>query len=62
MQEHLIELRQSVTRLKSHLVASSTFQPRHGKIKRTGKRPGHHSTWLRRATLEIAHTLFKVDE
>lgn len=57
--EHLKELRQSVPRLKRHLIGAAKLESRHGKIKQTG-RQGHYSLWLRAKYLTVGHTLFEV--
>lgn len=57
--EYITELRDNSPRLKYHLIASARLTAADGKIKQVGS-PGHHSMWLRRASLQNGTTLFQV--
>jgi hypothetical protein len=57
--DYIIELRDSVSRLGEHHVASATLTAADGKIEQTGA-PGHHSLWLRLMALQNAPSVFKV--
>lgn len=57
--EYITELRDSSPRLKCHLIASAKLSASDGKIKQVGS-PGHHSMWLRQASLQTGTALFQV--
>jgi hypothetical protein len=56
------DLRDALPKFENHKIAKALLEPKHGKLKRTGSRPGHVSLWLRDQFLKRAQELFRVTE
>ena len=57
--EYISALRDSTPRLMEHYIAAARLRPSDGRFSQTGK-PGHHSMWLRSASLDQAPIKFTV--